>query len=367
MVPGIDVFYSQNERIYVYTIDGKKTKGALMMISNVWKTIQKGEYAPVYLIVGEETYFIDETISRLKRSMQREDPEVEVMVFDMDEQPIDYVIDEADTIPFFSERKLIIAKNASFLKAAERGKEKIEHDVKRLERWLDHPSDTAVTIFIAPYEKLDERKKVTKLMKEKSILVDAKTPETNALYTWIDAELSAYGKAITEEAKVRLVEMVGANMLQLKAEIDKMALYLGEDDEITEQIVLDLVAKTLEHDAFKMLNAYLSHDVQEALSIYHDLLRQKEEPIALVGLLASNIRSMNSVYYLSSQGYPQHQIASTLKMHPYRVKMILSQRNKPTAQRLLQALYSLANVDLQLKSTGGNREQLVELFLMKPL
>ena len=342
-------------------------KGALTVVHNVWKSIQKGEYAPVYLIVGEETYFIDETISKLKASMQKVDPELEVLFFDLDEQPVDYVIDEADTIPFFSERKLIIAKNASFLKATEKGKEKIEHDVKRLELWLNNPSDTAVCVFIAPYEKLDERKKVTKLVKQHASLVDAKTPETHDLYVWIEAEVSSYGKAITEEAKVRLVEMVGANMLQLRAEIDKMALYLGEEPEITEPVVIDLVAKTLEHDAFKMLNAYLSRNVKEALAIYHDLLRQKEEPIALVGLLASNIRAMNSVYYLSQQGYPQHQIASTLKMHPFRVKMILSQPNRPTTERLLQALYSLANVDLQLKSTGGNREQIVEFFLMKPL
>lgn len=337
------------------------------MIHNVWKSIQKGEYAPVYLIVGEETYFIDETINRLKTSMQRKDPELEVLFFDLDEQPVDFVIDEADTIPFFSERKLIIAKNASFLKATEKGKEKIEHDVKRLELWLKNPSDSAVCVLIAPYEKLDERKKVTKLVKQHTTFVNAKTPETHDLYVWIEAEVSSYGKVITEEAKVRLVEMVGPNMLQLRAEIDKMALYLGEEHEITEGIVLDLVAKTLEHDAFKMLNAYLSRNIKDALSIYHDLLRQKEEPIALVGLLASNIRAMNSVYYLSQQGYPQHQIASTLKMHPFRVKMILSQPNRPTTERLLQALYNLANVDIKLKSTGGNREQIVELFLMKPL
>ena len=69
-------------------------------------------------------------------------------------------------------------------------------------------------------------------------------------------------------------------------------------------LVEDLVAKTLEHDAFKMLNAYLAHNQAEALSIYHDLLRQKEEPITLVGLLASNIRTMSNVFYLQQEGLP---------------------------------------------------------------
>jgi len=76
---------------------------------------------------------------------------------------------------------------------------------------------------------------------------------------------------------------------------------------------------------------------------------------------------MSNVYYLNRKGYSQQQIASSLKVHPYRVKLMLTQQHRPTDQRLLQALYSLANVDLQLKSMGGNRERLFEMFLMKPL
>lgn len=336
------------------------------MITKIWNDIKQGRLAPVYLIVGEESYFIDETMKRLKNALHSED-EVEVMTFDLSEQPVDYVIDEADTIPFFSDKKLIFAKNASFLKAAEKGKEKIEHDVKRLENWLAHPSDTSVTVFIAPYEKLDERKKVTKLMKEKCVVILAETPQDNDLYVWIKNEVQSFGKIIADDAAIKLVEMVGADMLQLKMELEKLSLYLGEDYEITVDLVEDLVAKTLEHDAFKMLNAYLGNRQAEALTIYHDLLRQKEEPIMLVGLLASNIRTMSNVFYLLKKGYHQQQIAKQLKVHPYRVKMMIEQRNRPSEERLLQALYALAEVDLQLKSVSGNRERFLEMFLLKPL
>lgn len=336
------------------------------MITKAWQDIKKGNFAPVYLLVGEESYFVDETIKLLKTALSTEE-EAEVMTFDLNEQPIDYVIDEADTIPFFTERKLIIAKNASFLKATEKGKEKIEHDIKRLENWLQNPTDTAITVFIAPYEKLDERKKVTKLMKEKCVVLLAETPQNKDLNVWVQNEAQMHGKVIADDAIGKLLEMVGPNMLQLQLEIEKMALYLGEEHEITIELVEDLVAKTLEHDAFKMLNAYLEHNQEEALKIYHDLLRQKEEPIKLVGLLANNIRTMTNIFYLQKKGYAQQQIAKQLKIHPYRVQIISGQRHRPSDQRLLQALYSLAEVDLQLKTTGGNRERHLELFLMKKL
>lgn len=136
------------------------------MFTKVWKDINNGQIAPVYCIYGEESYFVDETVKRIKNALSTTE-EVETSIFDLEESPVDLMMDEADTFPFFSERKLVIAKNASFLKAAEKGKEKIEHDLKRLENWLNHPSDFSITILIAPYEKLDERKKITKLMKEK--------------------------------------------------------------------------------------------------------------------------------------------------------------------------------------------------------
>ncbi|MEL3961760.1 DNA polymerase III subunit delta [Lysinibacillus endophyticus] len=336
------------------------------MFTKVWKDINNGQIAPVYCIYGEESYFVDETVKRIKNALSTTE-EVETSIFDLEESPVDLMMDEADTFPFFSERKLVIAKNASFLKAAEKGKEKIEHDLKRLENWLNHPSDFSITILIAPYEKLDERKKITKLMKEKSVMLHAETPKENDLAVWIRTEVSRFNKNIYDEAVDKLVEMVGANMLQLQIEIEKICLYLGEESYITVDIVENLVAKTLEHDAFKMLNAYLSRQNAEAVQIYHDLLRQKEEPIMLVGLLSSNIRTMNNVYYLQKKGYHPTQISKQLKIHPYRVKLMLENRNRPSEERLLKALHNLAEIDLKLKSTGGNRERLLEMFLLRAL
>ena len=105
------------------------------MFQKVWKEIANGHIAPVYVIVGEETYFIDETLRRLKEKLA-EQGELDIMNYDLEEQLVDEVIDEADTIPFFSDKKLVIAKNTSFLKATEKGKEKLNHDLKKLERFL---------------------------------------------------------------------------------------------------------------------------------------------------------------------------------------------------------------------------------------
>ncbi|MGR6897583.1 DNA polymerase III subunit delta [Rummeliibacillus sp. BSL5] len=336
------------------------------MFSKLWADIQKGKLASVYLLAGLESYYIDETIRRIKDKLE-EEGEVESVTIDLDEKPVDLVIDESDTIPFFSSKKLIIAKNASFLKTTDKTKEKIQHDLTRLARWLEFPSDTSVTIFIAPYEKLDERKKVTKQMKEHAVYLLAETPKEQDLAVWVQHEVAGFGKLIEDEATAKLIELVGLDMLHLKSEVDKICLYLGEETTITASLVEELVSKTLEQDAFKMLNAYIRHDVSEALSIYHDLIRQKQEPIMLVALLASQIRLMSNVYYLLKKGYHSGQIAKQLKVNPYRIKRIVEDRRNISEEALLKALYGLSEVDLKLKSVSGRRERFLELFLMKPL
>ncbi len=333
------------------------------MITSVWKAIRSGQIDPVYVIAGTESYFIEKTLNLLKEKLT--DGEPEIIHFDLDEVPVDHVIDEADTIPFFSDRKLIIARNASFLRSAERGKEKIDHNLKMLETWLEHPPSSSVTIFVAPYEKLDERKKVTKLMKQHAVMIEAKPLQANDLEVWVEHEAKAYGKHIGKRSAQRLIEMAGTNLTLLSSEIEKMSLYLGAEEEITTDLIEQMTARTLEQDAFKMLQAYLDGNISEALSVSYDLIRQKEEPVALTALLASQIRFMVHVFYLQKKGYHAQQISKQLKAHPYRVKLLVEKRQLIPEQRLLEVLSDLADIDLQLKTQSGNRERILEFFLMK--
>lgn len=336
------------------------------MFQQLWKEIGQGRINPVYVLSGTESYFIDETVRRIKTALENAG-EIESTVFDLDEVPVDHLIDEADTIPFFTERKLVIGKNASFLKAADKTKEKIQHDLSSLENWLMHPSETTVTIFIAPYEKLDERKKVTKQMKQLAKVFHAEAPKERDLATWVKNEVSIRKKAMDDDAIYKLIELVGMDMLLIQSEVDKLCNYIGDDGVVTIADVEDLVAKSLEQDAFKLLNAYIIGDVSTAVSIYHDLIRQKQEPIALVALLASQVRLMSNVYYLQKKGYHSQQIAKSLKVNPYRVKRIVDEKHQIQDEYLLRALYGLSEVDLQLKTMSGKRERYLELFLMKPL
>ncbi|MEK3975564.1 DNA polymerase III subunit delta [Psychrobacillus sp. FSL K6-1267] len=334
------------------------------MISEKWMEISKGNISNVYLLYGTEAYFIEETIKKLKYKLEDEG-EPEIIYFDLEESNVEQVLYEADTLPFFSDKKLIIAKNTFFLKATEKGKEKIIHDTALLENWLKNPSPSAIVVFVAPYEKLDERKKITKAMKQASNVIEAMSLQNHDLKSWVLHEASNEGKSISEEAINRLIENGGTNLVHLKTEISKIATYIGEEQEIDEETVKSLLVRTLEEDVFTLGNAYLAGRKSEAIEIYHDLLKRKEDPLKLNALIATQVRLMIQVSHLKKKGYHAQQIATQMKVHPYRVKLLFDNPLLHQEEKLIRTLNDLATVDLQLKTLSTNRDRILELFLLK--
>ena len=87
------------------------------MANAIWKKIAAGEIDPVYLLTGLEQHIFDSTMTRLKKALPDLD-DASVIRFDLEETPVEAVIEEADTLPFLQDRKLIIAGNAIFFKSA---------------------------------------------------------------------------------------------------------------------------------------------------------------------------------------------------------------------------------------------------------
>lgn len=336
------------------------------MANGVWKKIEAGEIAPVYLLTGLEHHIFDETVERLKKGIEGIE-DASVIRYDLGETAIEEVIEEADTLPFLQDHKLIIANNALFLTGKERKKNDIEHNVKVLEAWLENPSPTATVVFIAPYETLDGRKTIVKKIRKLATVIEAKRLEGKDLLVWIQNEAQLNGVYISSDLAQKLINMAGDNLVLLATEISKMATYLGADGEITGDIMELLVPRTPEMDVFTLTDAYIKGNVPGSLSIYYDLLQNGEEPIMLTSLIAGHIRLMIHVQSLRKKGYQQQQIAKVLAVHPYRVKLMMENRNVPDEKRLLSILKNLANIDYKLKSTSGNRKRVLELFLMEGL
>jgi DNA polymerase-3 subunit delta len=335
------------------------------MVLDIWRKIKKRDFAPIYLLYGTEAYLINETKQLLlNHVLNEEEKDFNFSAYDLEETPIDVALEDAETFPFFGERKVVFLHNPAFL-TAEKSKEKVDHNLAKFEAYLKEPAPYTVMVISAPYEKLDERKKVTKELKRNAEIVEAKKLRDHELINWVKDRAKASGIEFEPEAVEKLLALVGTNMFIITNEVDKLALYAADQKRIDVNLVEMLVARSLEQNIFSLIEKVVQRKLDEALRIYYDLLKQNEEPIKILALMAGQFRLIYQVKELSRRGYGQQQIAGYLKTHPFRVKLALGQANKFSDEELASLMELLAEADFQMKTGGMNKSLLIEMLLFR--
>jgi DNA polymerase-3 subunit delta len=335
------------------------------LVLDIWKNIKKKQFAPIYLLYGTEAYILNETKQLLLRYALSEDEiDFNFSQYDLEETSIETALEDAETFPFIGERRLVFMQNPFFL-TAEKTKQKVEHNVKKLESYLENPAPYSIIVLSAPYEKLDDRKKITKELKRKAVTLEAKKLYEQDLKKWIRDRAAMASVRIEEPAIDLLLELAGTNLMMLMNEMDKMSLYVKEKQLIDVETVERLVAKSLEQNIFTLVDDVLQRRMERALSIYHELLRQNEEPIKILSVMASQVRLMYQVKELGRQGYSQQKMASALKIHPYRVKLAMEKSGKFQERELLSIIYQLSEADYQMKTGQVDKAIALELLLLK--
>lgn len=335
------------------------------MVLDIWKKISKKQIDPVYLLYGTEAFLINETKQILiDHVLDEEEKDFNLSVYDLEETPIEAALEDAETFPFMGEKRLVILQNPVFL-TSEKTKGKVEHNLAKLEEYLSQPAPYSIVVFSAPYEKLDERKKVTKELKRKAAVVEAKKLTEQELVVWVKERAALNNVEIEKDAIELLLSLAGTNLFMLTSEIDKLALYAGENRSINKDIVDRLTARSLEQNIFSLVDKVVRRNVEGALRIYYDLLKQNEEPIKILSVISGQFRLIYQVKELSRKGYGQQQIAGTLKIHPFRVKLAAGQAGSFSDEELMRIIKLLADADYQMKTGGMRKEMLIEMILFQ--
>jgi DNA polymerase-3 subunit delta len=334
-------------------------------MDELWKKIERGQFSLLYLLYGAEDYFIQKTKQKLlDYALTPEEADFNYASYDLEEVPVETAIEDAETFPFMGERRLVIAHHPFFL-TAEKQKQKVEHRLDKLEAYVKSPAPYTVFVLVAPYEKLDERKKLVKLIKKQAATFQAKKLNERELEGWLVSRAAEEGCRIGRKAVEHLVSLAGTNMNALDHEINKLALYAGSGNEITDGMVEMLTARSLEQNVFELVEKVVHRRIDEALRIYYDLLKLNEEPIKILALLAGQFRLIYQTKELARLGYGQQQIASYLKVHPYRVKLAAGQAGLFSADELNRIMALLADSDYRMKSGGLKKEMIIEMFLFQ--
>lgn len=275
--------------------------------------------------------------------------------YDAKELQLENALEDLDTYGFLSDKKVIIINNIDGINQEDEDK-----NLKHLYKYLENPNPDNLLIITA--SKLNNTLKVTKELKKKMTF---KAVEINP-ENFIKNELKDY---TLESGVIKLlVEYCKNDITKIENECKKLKTFNYETKKISKQDIEELVKEKLGDEqelTFSFSRSLAEKNKKEALRKYKELLDYQIEPIAIVGLLASQIRIIYQVKTLSNQNLSPYDIAKMLgEKSDYRVKKTKELIRYYSEQELLDLMKTLSDMDIQMKTTDIDPNSLIELFIL---
>lgn len=323
------------------------------MMKNIDEDIKRGQFAQVYLLYGEEAYLKKQYKDKLKHAMVPEGDTMNFSAFEGKSINPKEIIDLAETLPFFADRRVILIENSGFFKNA----------CEELAEYL--PQVAPATHFIFVEEEVDKRSKMYKAAKASGRIVEF-LPQTEELLTrWILGRLKREGKNITGSVMQLFLTKTGTDMGNIDRELEKLLCYTLDRDVITAEDVEAVVTEQTTNKIFEMVNAVAEHNQRRALDLYYDLLTLKEPPMRIMFLISRQFQILFHVRDMAAKGLDQQTMAKKAGIPPFAVRKNVSQAKGFTMEQLKQALRDGAELEESVKTGRMDDRMAVELFLMK--
>ena len=311
----------------------------------------------VYLLAGEETFFIDKAREKIL-SRLGVDKSTELLTFDCDTKPaISELISAIDSSPFFAARNVVIVKNASFFSA--------EKKSERLENILRDMQPTNYVIFTA--QTADKRRKLYKIIEKVGGILEAEPLRSWEVDDWLNDKLASLGKVMSGEARRHFNERLGIlpeiSLWYLENELYKVALNVTGKEITAADLRRNMLAPP-EVSNFALTDAVDDRKAQKAIYLLKVQARVPAKLPLVTTLLVNHVRRLLRAKFFMAQGVVGRRLGEPLEMNPY-IAHKVGETAKTYPQKLLEEVFiELAEADFNLK-TGRAGVEALERILLK--
>ena len=305
-----------------------------------------------YLLYGTESFLVEQEIKKIISKYAID--EISITKYDLSIDSLKSILDDSMTVSLFDENKMIVVNNANIFN---RGKN--DDNIDLLTQYLSNSNPSTILVFVNSNATIDSTKKITKLIKEKGVIKELNTTNPIEIIKNI-----CDGYKIDKECINLLIDRVGNNVSIIEQELNKLMLYKINDKIITKEDIINLTSVNIDTDIFKFIDHIIQKEKDMAMRIYTEMIKQGEEPIKIIALLASKFRLMYQAVELTRSGCSQQDISTTLGVHIYPVKLAIQAGLKYNNKLLLNYLNKLADLDISIKTGKIDPVLGLELFIL---
>lgn len=315
--------------------------------------LKMGVFKPVYLLYGEEDYLKETYKERLRQAVLAPEDTMNLTVYQGKGVNIREVISQADTMPFFAERRLILLEDTGLFKGS----------AAELAEYL--PKMPSETIMVFVEAEVDKRGKLYKAVKSCGRAVELGRQDEKTLTAWVLSQVKREKKNVTRQALELFFQKAGNDMVNISNELEKVFCYTYGRNVIDAEDIQEICTVTAENRIFDMIHAMAEKNQRKALDLYYDLLALKEPPMRILFLIARQFNQLYQIKDLAEQGFDFGGISQKAGIAPFIIKRSLRQAQRFEKEVLRQAVEDCVAAEEAVKTGKLGDRLAVEMILVR--
>lgn len=340
------------------------------------KEATSGALRPVYLVMGDERWYVDRVVTALREAVARggiagfnEDK------FTAGEATVDAVLGAARMLPMMAPRRFVLVRGLErWEKKGDDGDDgdepgpgkKVNRQLPPLDALAEYakaPPDSAVLVLVAT--KLHAQRKLVTAAKKQGFLVACEPLSRRELPGFIKQIARDKGNPISGEVADHLAEIAGPELGYVVDSMERLSLYVGANKPITEDAVAQMVIRVRQSTSWELLDALSHRRLDRALAVLADVYDPNDRGLKLLGLIAWSVRNLVKFESALAAGLSPSEAAQRAGVPPFKAGD-LSQTLRGLPRGTLPAwLRVIAETDLALKGSKRPPQAVLETMLIE--
>lgn len=313
-------------------------------INQIFSDIKSGNLKPIYFLMGEEAYFIDQISDFIENNVLSDAEKAfnQVVMYGRD-TTIEDIIASAKRFPMMAKYQVILVKEAQDLSKT----------IDKLIAYSDNPQPSTILVINYKYKKLDKRKKIYKSIQTNGLLFESKKLYENQVADWIRKALSEKKYQVEPKAAQMLVEFLGTDLSKITNELKKLMIVLPENTIINPHHIEVNIGISKDFNNFELRKAIGENNVLKANRIINYFAQNpKGNPFIMTISLLNSFFTQLLIYH-SLQDKSKNSVSKSLGVSPFFVDdYIKASRNYPLP-KVAKVISLLRDADIKSKGVGA--------------
>ena len=317
--------------------------------------LKNRKYYPVYILSGEEPYFIDSISDYVEENvLGAAEKDFNLTIAYGSDIDVQALISIAKRFPMMSEYQVVIVREAQEMK-----------NIEDLAAYVEHPLKSTILVVCYKYKKLDGRKALSKLTDKTGVLFECKKIYDNQLPAWISNYVQGLGYRIDPKASALIADHVGSDVSRIVQEIGKLVINVKNGNTITDDHVEQNIGISKEFNVFELQKAIGEKNVYRSNLIAYNLsANPKENPLVMIVPVLFGFFSKLLVYH-QLKDKSRDGVAKGLKVNPFFVQDYIRAGSNYPMGKLVKVISLLREYDLKAK--GVDSANVEESDLLKEM